>query len=172
MVRKADIVFLIGMPGVGKTYWGKAIAQQYAIDHIDLDAFIETQAGQSIAAIISQEGEERFREIEHQTLLQLVSTIDRKTVISLGGGTPCYYQTMTWLNEVGTTIYLRASLPTLLHHLSLSPSEQRPLLSVPNKAMLQTKLSQLLNQRKAYYEQAHYIFDIEKLHLCNFQQLL
>lgn len=172
MEKKADIVFLIGMPGAGKTHWGKALAQQYAIAHIDLDTFIEAQYGRSIAAIITQEGEARFREIEHQTLLQLVHTIDRKTVISLGGGTPCYYPTMAWLNEVGTTVYLRASLPTLLHHLSLSPTEQRPLLSVPNKAMLQAKLSQLLNHRKAFYEQAHYIFDIEKLHLCNFQQLL
>ena len=141
MCRK---IFLIGLPGVGKTTYGKLLAQKLGLDFLDLDHQIETNIKKSIPEIFEQYGETFFREKERDRLRFLVrNTSD--FVLATGGGTPCFFDNITLMNTVGTTIYLNFLMSQIVNHLSKDHS--RPLLQ---KHSLET----LYHKRKYDYEKA------------------
>ncbi len=154
MEKKANCIFLLGMPACGKTYWAKKLAGEFAVAMIDLDAIIETEQQMTITTIFENKGETYFRKLEHKTLKKIIQQTKVKTIISLGGGTPCFFDTISLLNKVGITIYLQAKPSTLLQNISQAP-HQRPLLNDLDSAL--SKLSQLLKERIAIYEQAAFI---------------
>ena len=100
-------IFLIGYMGVGKTTLGKALADRTGLSFIDLDLFIEGRYRKTIRQIFEAEGEEAFREIERKALHEVAEFED--IILSTGGGTPCFFDNMTYMNSVGTTVYLKAS---------------------------------------------------------------
>jgi shikimate kinase len=97
------IIFLVGFMGAGKTTLGKKLAAKLGYSFVVLDAVVEKGEGKYIRDIIAEHGESYFREKESETLKQL-SLVD--SVISTGGGTPCYYDNMQWMNDKGITIYV------------------------------------------------------------------
>jgi shikimate kinase len=161
------ILFLTGMPGVGKTYWGECIAQEYEWEFADLDRHIEQQTGRSIPELFAAYGEAGFRERESWHLEDLTFGIDTPTVIACGGGTPCFNENMDLMKEFGKVVYLRATLPYLQQNLKKS-NEERPLLVGDAKA----KLAELLEQRKNIYEQADYTLDAEAIAITNFAEII
>ena len=92
----------------GKSLIGKKLAETLNYNYIDLDAFIELEEQQTISELFKQKGEIYFRKIEHKHLNTLLNSSE-KTILSLGGGTPCYYDTMSLLKAQDDfkTIYLR-----------------------------------------------------------------
>ena len=90
--------------GSGKTHWGKIWAEMNGFIFIDLDAEIEKEVGKSIAAIFENKGEPYFREIEAATLRTFAGA--QNTIVACGGGTPCFYENIKWMNEQGTTIVM------------------------------------------------------------------
>ncbi|MCK5776502.1 MAG: shikimate kinase [Bacteroidales bacterium] len=144
-------IYLIGMMGSGKTKLGKKLAKAIAYRFIDVDAFIEEKEKKSIAALFQDIGEEKFRELEHQTIktLQELDNI----VISTGGGLPYYHNNMDLINENGISIYLKAE-PALLKSRLINKKETRPLISRIPDDDLQKYLEDLLGKRKAFYEKA------------------
>ncbi len=166
MEKKANCIFLLGMPACGKTYWAKKLAGEFAVAMIDLDAIIETEQQMTITTIFENKGETYFRKLEHKTLKKIIQQTKVKTIISLGGGTPCFFDTISLLNKVGITIYLQAKPSTLLQNISQAP-HQRPLLNDLDSAL--SKLSQLLKERIAIYEQAAFIFEVETLQVDSFK---
>jgi shikimate kinase len=157
-VKAFKHIFLVGMPGSGKTTVGRLLAEELNLDFIDLDAEIISSQGKSIAEIFSVEGEELFRKIESETL---INTINNETpfVMAAGGGTPCFLDGMQKMNDAGTTIYLDTPIDLLLSR--TKRKQHRPLLSENHTE----KLKELLKTRKNCYSHAKYELQTKNLEL-------
>lgn len=128
-------IVLFGLLGSGKTTVGKLLAKKLDLPFTDLDAEIEQRTGKSISKIFSEEGEERFRAIETETLSVILEE-GVEGVLSLGGGTLAFSQNQALLNALETQkILLLAEPSTIYQRLSLEPSHflSRPLLQLPNE---------------------------------------
>ncbi len=161
--------FLIGMPGAGKTYWGERIAAHYQIEFIDLDRQIETIAGKSVADIFNADGEEKFRQLEHEALQTIIAGHRTVTVVSCGGGTPFYFNNLELMKQSGVVIYLKSEIRQLIKNLDEN-TVIRPLLAQTND--LAATLTTLLRQRQAVYEQAHHILPTGNISLTTFAQII
>jgi shikimate kinase len=153
-------IFLIGYMGSGKTTVGKLLAKSLELQFIDLDLFIENRYRKSINAIFTEKEEAGFREIE-QKCLHEVSQFEN-IVIATGGGAPCFFDNMTFMNQTGTTIYLKSSIEELTKRLNAG-KEKRPLIKDKNKEELTAFISSNLEKREPFYNQATYIYDTERL---------
>lgn len=146
-------IFLIGYMGSGKSTAGKKLASKLGLTFLDLDEYIETEYGKTISEIFDTEGEEKFRELEH-LYLKKVLTFDN-IVLSLGGGTPCFYNHMELLNNSGLTVYLKMSVDALASRL-LNAKKKRPLIENMNESELKDFIEANLVKREPFYLQAHY----------------
>ncbi|MFM8739263.1 MAG: shikimate kinase, partial [Cytophagales bacterium] len=97
-------IFLIGLPGSGKTTLGKQLAERLNIRFVDLDTEIEKSEGESIALIFKRFGEDHFRKAE-STQLQKWANLNEDFVMATGGGAPCFFDNMEVMNQSGTTIF-------------------------------------------------------------------
>ncbi len=153
-------IILIGYMCAGKTTVGKALAKEMGINFYDLDWYIEERFHQRITDIFADKGEEGFRDIEHRLLHEAAEFED--IILSCGGGTPCFYDNMEYMNRTGTTIYLKASPETIIAHYHLS-HVVRPLLEGKSEEELKSFITQQMEQREPYYKQAQYTFDVNIL---------
>ena len=103
-------IYVIGMPGSGKSTIGKALAAELDRHFTDLDQTIEGEEQQTIPAIFKNQGEQTFRQLETKYLKQVSSQEDLQ-VIATGGGTPCFHNNMEFINKSGVSVYL--DIPTL-----------------------------------------------------------
>jgi len=142
------IVYLVGMMGCGKTSMGKKLARQLSYRFIDMDAFIEEQEGYAIKELFSKIGEEAFRELEHHYLKRIAK--DKNTVLSTGGGLPCYHRNMELMNETGLCIYLHAEAAFLKSRL-INNKAERPLIAHIADEDLETFIEKLLQDREPFY---------------------
>jgi shikimate kinase len=149
----AQHLFLVGMPGAGKTTLGRALAQHLRLPFVDLDAFIAELAGQPVADILEEQGEYNFREMEHEALHHVLERPQR-LVVATGGGTPCYFANMEAMNDHGRTVYLSVTVPEL-HRRLVHQAQHRPLLMNRVGHSLELYLEQLLHEREPYYARAH-----------------
>jgi len=157
------------MPAAGKTFWADQVAKKYNLEFIDLDVFVAQQEKASISALFAQYGENGFREREHKHFKKLISSVKNHTVIACGGGTPCFHENITLMKEAGVVIYLHADIPYLLNNISNS-EEIRPLLR--GRGDVGAYLEDLLQKRKRYYEQAHYILQTKNISLITFDEII
>ena len=97
-------IFLIGYMGAGKTTLGKAFARAMGLAFVDLDWYIEERFHKTIRQIFSERGEDGFRELEKRMLHEAGDFED--VVISVGGGTPCFFDNMDYMNQTGETVFL------------------------------------------------------------------
>jgi shikimate kinase len=146
-------IFLIGYMGSGKSTAGKKLAAKLGLSFLDLDEYIEKEYDKTITEIFDTEGEERFRELEH-LYLKKVMTLDN-LVISLGGGTPCFYNHMELINNNGISIYLKMSVDALANRLA-NAKKKRPLIQDMSEFDLKNFISANLTKREPFYLQAHY----------------
>jgi shikimate kinase len=148
------VFFLLGMPGTGKSSIGKNVAKMLDFNFIDLDKMIEKKSDSSIAEIWQKFGEDYFRNLESKTLKEI--SVLQNTLVSCGGGTPCYFENIKWMNASGTTIYLE--LPTaILRKRLFEKRENRPMFSqLKTVEELELKLNEVYNARKSFYETAHH----------------
>jgi len=171
MAKKTDaakLIFLVGMPAAGKTYWGNKIALEYKMPFTDLDVFIAEQERASISALFAMYGENGFREREQKYLKKIIATFTA-TIVACGGGTPCYSDNIELMKQAGTVIYLQVDVPGLLNNLKKS-DEVRPLLN--NRGDMSVYLQDMLDKRKKFYEQAHHIFQAKGISLSTFGKIL
>lgn len=149
-------IFLVGMPGSGKTTLSKSLAQELGRKFIDLDQVIEREQQMSINEIFAVFGEERFREIEAQCL-RAHALGYQDLVMATGGGTPCYHQNMDFINSNGISVYLEVPEEVLTQRLLTGPPH-RPLLAGKSEKELLAYLGELLSIRKPYYRRATLVF--------------
>ncbi len=152
------IIVLLGYMASGKTTIGKMIQYKTNLKWIDLDAKIVQKEGKSINEIFEEKGEIYFRKIEREVLLDLLK-IDNQ-VISLGGGTPCYYNNIEKINKVASSIYLRVTVKELVRRIQLFDSN-RPLVKNKTEEELQEFVAKHLFERNAFYEKANFILSTE-----------
>lgn len=144
-------IFLIGFMGCGKTTLAKKLSARLSYQLIDLDHQIEEKVGCSVASYFSSHGEDAFRKMESETLKTLA--YDENTVIATGGGTPCYFDNMEWMNQNGTTIYIEMSPAALASRLEKGKTK-RPLLKGLDETEIIDFISDKLEERNPYYSQA------------------
>ena len=146
-------IFLIGMPGAGKTFWGKKIATALHKDFFDLDFEIEKQEQQSILEIFRDDGEKFFREKESEVL----RTFEQKQnlVLATGGGTPCFFENAEWMKKNGLTIWIDEPVSVLKQRLKTEKS-QRPLIRGLGENELSHFLKHQLEERKPFFLKADY----------------
>ena len=150
---KSKKIYLMGMPGSGKSTLGRQLAEALGYTFHDLDNEIETLAGKNINRIFSEEGEEGFREIEAQCLKRLTEAPGSK-VIATGGGTPCFYQNMDYMNANGATIFLNVPLELIVERLLEQGTDERPLLKDKTEPELLGQLHDHFELRKSYFLKA------------------
>ena len=153
-------IYLIGYMGTGKTTLGKELAKSFDVQFIDLDHYIQEVEQKTISEIFEEVGEAGFREIENQTLKK-ISTLDN-AIIAAGGGTPCFFDNMDYMNETGTTIYLRATPEALCKRLNVC-KDKRPLIRDKNEEELHSFVKENLSKREPYYLKADIIFETDNL---------
>ena len=145
------LIFLVGMPGSGKSTIGRLLANQLKVPFVDLDVVIEAMASKSVSSIFKEQGEDQFRELETQALIKVIEEYS-SGVIATGGGTPIFHDGMKLMNAHGTTIYLEVSMDELIKR--NQKADHRPLLIDG----VQESLKVLNKQRRPTYLQAsHYI---------------
>jgi shikimate kinase len=147
-------IFLIGFMGVGKSHWGRLLADQLSYDFIDLDDSVSAAAGgHTITQIFEQDGEDFFRQIESQSLEKHISN-ENHFVMACGGGAPCFLNNMDRMKRAGKVIWLKAGVDELLPRL-MREKEKRPLISQLNEETLQAYILKKLGDRQLFYQEAH-----------------
>lgn len=147
-------IFLVGMPGSGKSTLGKELAQKLDRNFFDLDAEIERMAGWVIPDIFAQIGEDYFRELENSVLMMLIK-LNEPAVIATGGGAPCFFDNMDQMNAAGTTIFLDTPMDTLVERVKMEKAS-RPLVNQMADDTMAKDMQALYEKRLPQYEKASF----------------
>lgn len=161
-----DRIILLGYMGAGKTTVGKVLSKELNMPFYDLDWYVEGRMRKTIAALFAERGEEGFRKIEHNMLHEVAEF--ENIILSCGGGTPCFFDNIDYLNQQGETVYLKASPEVLYQHLRIGRTE-RPLLKGKTQEELLNHIKEQLSQREPFYTQAKHILDVSLMD--NFEKI-
>lgn len=143
-----SIIYLIGPRGAGKTTVGQALSLSLNYQFIDTDNWIINKYQESISSMVDAKGWDFFRQIESEALFQVSQP---HQVISTGGGIILADINRAYMKASGVTIYLQASIETLVERLSKDPNEaQRPSLTGQS---LVAEIRDVLDKREALYSQ-------------------
>ena len=152
--------FLIGYMGAGKTTLGKAFARAMGLTFVDLDWYIEERFHKTVSQLFAERGEEDFRELEKRMLHEVAEF--ENVVISTGGGTPCFFDNMEYMNSMGDPVFLDVDVNVLFRRLKVA-KQQRPLLAQKNDEELMEFIVGALQKRMPFYTKAKHVFNAEKL---------
>lgn len=145
-------IFLIGLPGSGKTTLGKQLATLLKLPFVDLDKAIEKSAGMSVEEIFKANGENGFRQLEAD---ELTVQCDRHSfVMATGGGAPCFHDNLTLMKKEGTVIFLDVP-PKVISERVSSKNGNRPLLKHETPDSMKDRIEFLRSHRISFYRQAH-----------------
>ncbi len=150
-------IIIIGYMGAGKTTVGKALSDATGMMFYDLDWYIETRMHKTVAQIFAERGEEGFRKIEYNMLHEVAEFED--VIISCGGGTPCFFDNIDYMNAQGQVVYLQAEPEVLYKHLLMGKTE-RPLINGMTADELISYIREQLSARESFYKKARYTFDV------------
>lgn len=153
-------IFLVGYMGAGKTTIGKVLSKFIGLTFIDLDYYIEGRFRKTVAQLFAERGEEGFRSIERNMLHEVAEFED--VLVSTGGGTPCFFDNMEFMNQQGTTIYLQVSVDELASRLELC-KHTRPVLKNRTGDELKAFVAESLSGRLPFYQKATIVFDANEL---------
>lgn len=152
--------FLIGFMGSGKTYYGKLWSELSGLIFYDLDDMIEEQNEKTITEIFAGEGEEHFRNLETAALITFGNS--KNVIVATGGGTPCFNNNISWMNENGVTVYLQSSPKNILKRLE-GEKGKRPLIKDRKKDELLFYITEKIKERESFYKQATIILNVDDL---------
>ena len=148
--------------GSGKTAVGKELSNLMNLPFIDLDTLIEKEEKKSIDKIFSENGELYFRNIENKYLNNILKESDIK-IISLGGGTPCYFNAINVLNNNKkiVTVFLRSSTEILTERLFKEIDKRPKIKFLTSKKKLGDYIRKHLFERNQFYNQSKHVIDTD-----------
>lgn len=153
-------ISLIGYMASGKSFLGAQLAKQLNVKFIDLDLNLEQNHLQMpISDFLAKKGELPFRKIEREALQNIIGKND-EFVLATGGGTPCYYDNMTLLDEMTTTLFLNTSIKTISKRLIANRSG-RPLVSHLQDSEINEFVAKHIFERRLFYGKAKLILNEE-----------
>jgi shikimate kinase len=162
-------IFLLGFMGTGKSHWGRFWSKAHKMAFIDLDKEIEKVFGMDIPDIFEKKGEEEFRKMEAELLR---ATAEKKNcIVSCGGGAPCFYNNMEWMNTNGHTVFLEAT-PAYLFENIKKERGTRPLINHLNEGELLFFIEQKLKERMPFYSQAKITVAAKDLTEASFETII
>lgn len=133
------------------------MADSLGLQFYDLDWYIETRMHRKISQIFAERGEEGFRIIERNMLHEVAEF--ENVVLSCGGGTPCFFDNMDYMNQQGDVVYLKARPEVLYKHLMMGKTE-RPLIKGKSKEELMDFIKEQLQKREPFYTKARFTLDV------------
>jgi len=145
------LIYLIGYMGSGKTTVGRKLAAKLGYSFHDLDKQIEHKFKITIPDLFAKYDEGAFRKIEKETLLDTFTLSN--TVISTGGGTPCFFDNMEMINKHGLSVYLKMH-PKSLYERLIKSKKKRPLIADKPPDEILDHITNHLSEREFYYNQA------------------
>lgn len=145
-------IFLIGYMGSGKTTVGKLLTEKLGYSFVDMDHHIEEKQFKTVSQIFAELGEKKFRLLEQQCLHEVAEF--ENVVISTGGGAPCFFDNMEYMNARGLTVYLKLSPEQLAERLEASKVNKRPLLAERKGEELRRFIADGLAKRETFYANA------------------
>ena len=153
-------IFLTGYMGAGKTTLGKAFARKLNLPFVDLDWYMEERFHKTVGELVVERGEAGFRELEKNMLHEVGAFED--VVISTGGGAPCFFDNMDFMNRNGKTVFLNVHPDVLFRRLRVA-KQQRPILQGKQDDELKEFIIRALEKRTPFYSQAQYVFNADEL---------
>jgi len=145
-------IFLIGYMGSGKTTIGKLLAAKLGYGFVDMDNHIEEKQFKTVSQIFAERGEAEFRLLEQKCLHEVAEY--EKVVISTGGGAPCFFDNMEYMNSHGLTVYLKLTANELAERLEAVGVSKRPLLANRREEELRLFIAEGLAKREPFYNKA------------------
>ena len=158
-------IFLIGFMGSGKTYWGRLLSLKLNVPFFDLDEQIVSNEGKSINEIFEEKGEEQFR-LREKDVLHIITESHDSFVMACGGGLPCYFNNIDYLNQSGTTVWINTPFEVLCKRL-VTEKSQRPLIKNLADEEIRGFILKKYADRKLYYEQAGLMIDEDPIRIEN-----
>ena len=153
-------IIIVGYMGAGKTTVGKALAKETGLQFYDLDWYIEGRMRKTVPQIFAERGEDGFRLVERNLLHEAAEFED--VVLSCGGGTPCFFDNIDYMNSQGDTVYLKADPDVLYAHLRMG-KVRRPLLENKTPDEMKAFIREQLAWREEYYLKAKHVLDVNLL---------
>ena len=153
-------IFLIGYMGCGKSTMGRAVSALTGVPFIDLDNYIEQRFHLTVKEIFAQRGEDGFRDVERRMLQEVADFED--VIVACGGGTPCFFDNMEYMNTHGTTVFLNTPIDRL-HSRLMRGRHKRPLIADKDDEELMTFIKEALAKRMEHYSKAQITFSSERL---------
>jgi shikimate kinase len=147
-------IFFIGFMGCGKTTWSRKLANHLGFEFMDLDHVLEAKVGMTIAEYFTTHGQDAFRQLESSILKD--TEYPENVIVSTGGGLPCFFDNMDWMNANGQSLYIKLSPKTLAERLDKGKTT-RPLIQGLHGDELITFIAEKLAERETFYEKATHI---------------
>ena len=145
-----DKIFIVGMPGSGKSTMARYLCSQTNFKYLDLDEEIETKTQMTVKEIFENKDEDYFRSLETDLLDEIIQK-ENSFILATGGGTPCFNSNMEIMNKNGSTIFLNISIDILTER--VSRKNKRPLLNSEN---IKETIINLYNKRIKFYEKSNF----------------
>ncbi|RZK49895.1 MAG: shikimate kinase [Pedobacter sp.] len=143
-------VFLIGFMGCGKSTKAKQLSNYLNYPLFDIDNLIEKEAQMPISDYFKLHGESAFRILEKHVLQN--HPFPEHAIIATGGGLPCFFNNMKWMNAQGITVYLEMHPKQLVSR--LGNRHKRPLIKDMDDVQLLSFIETKLKERETFYKQA------------------
>jgi len=159
------MIFLVGMPGAGKTHWLKSFSEVLRYEGVDLDEKIEKRYQRPISRVFKNK-ERDFRIAEREALVDIIDNYPHNTIVATGGGTPVHYNNLEEMKNAGIVVYLKAEFDIIFQNLAKNLNK-RPFLPKTKQALVE-HINQLMLDRSPYYEQADLILPVKYLNVTFF----
>jgi len=164
-----ELVFLIGFMGCGKSTLGRYLARSLGWRFIDLDHFFEEKFRTTIPLFFKEFGEKGFRDAERSVLHDMKDI--KKAVVATGGGAPCFFDNIDFMNDHGITVYMKLTPEILAKRLTESKTV-RPLVHEKTGDELISYIREKLAEREPFYNKAQIIVDAEAVSLNGYLRIL
>lgn len=159
-MASSDKIYLVGMPGSGKSTFGVELAKAMNTLFVDLDKEIEASEKKDISRIFTEKGEGYFRNVESKHLNKLSET-EESFIMSTGGGTPCFHNGMNVMKERGVVVYLDVPIESLIKRLEKTDLSTRP--KFEENSDINRQLADLYKERVSTYQMADIVIQVDEI---------